>query len=506
MRRNRAPLSLALIAIAAAVLLAVTGCGGASSSNASENASAASVPSGATVTPASAPIFVSVNTDMSSGQWDAADKLLSKFPGREKLLTRIENAIQEEYKLDLQADVEPALGKELDIVVLDFLQDANVVGLLQPADEAKWKALVEKANASNDATESDIVYERVGAWTVFSDSQATIDLYKRRVSGEKLADNETFKSATANLPDEALAKAYVDGARAVDAIGRQSDDPVCFKRAVEQSGSTIEWAVADLVAEDDGVRLEAQTQTSGKSLQGEPQEAALLDQVPAGALVFVSFNGQTFKGDFLKNIQAGFGCGGGNVGGVSQLKPVLDVLSQLGTVLGNENAFYVRAGAGIPEVTLVTQPDDTDAAIAAIDKLVTQLGGLLGAPLVPHEVQVGGTKAKAIDLGNFSIYYGANGKYVIVTDQQQAFSDLGASGPKLADDATYKEAVAAAGMPSATNGFLYLNLKDAVPFVESFARLAGQDIPSDVSENLRPLRTFVAWSEGEKFSLFLEIK
>ncbi len=506
MRRNRVPLSTALVAIAAAVLLAATGCGSASSSDAGENASAASVPSGATVAPASAPIFVSVNTDMSSGQWDAADKLLSQFPGRQELLDRIESAIRDEYKLDLQEDIEPALGKELDIVVLDFLSGSNVVGLLQPTDEAKFKAFVEKTNASNDATESDIVYERVGEWTVFSDSQEKIDSYKRRASGAKLADDETFKSATANLPGEALAKAYVNGERAVDAIGRQSDDPVCFKRALEQSGSSIESAVADLVAEDDGVRLEAQTQLSGKPVQGEPQEAALLDQVPAGALVFVSFNGQTFKGDFLKNFQAGFKCGAGNVAGVGQLKPVLDVLSQLGKVLGNENAFYVRPGAGLPEVTLVTQPNDTGAAITAIDELVSQLGGLLGAPLTPHEVQVGGIKAKAIDFGNFTIYYGAKGKYVIVTDQQQAFTDLGANGPKLADDATFKEAVAAAGMPTATNGFVYLNLKDAVPFVESFARLAGQEIPSDVSENLRPLRTFVAWSEEEKFSLFLEIK
>jgi Protein of unknown function (DUF3352) len=505
MRRHRLALWTALLALAAVVLLVATGCGSASSSEASENASASTSISGATVTPASAPIFVSVNTDLSSSQWDAADKLLAKFPGRQKLLDRIESAIREEYKLDLQADVVPALGPELDIVVLDFLPGTNVVGLLQPADEAKWKAFVEKTNASNDATESDIAYERVGDWTVFSDSQAKIDIYKRRVDGTKLADDEKFRSATASLPAEALAKVYVDGARAVDAIGQRTDDPACFRRAVEQGGSSIESAVADVVAEDDGVRLEAQAQLSGNAPQGQAYEPALLDQVPSGALVFVSFNGKTFQGNFLQNFQAGFKCGA-NVEGVGQLKPVLDVLSELGKVLGGENAFYVRPGAGLPEVTLVTQPDDTGAAIAAIDRLVVQLGSLLGAPLTPHEVEVGGMEAKAIDLGDFTIYYGVKDKYVIVTDQQQAFNDLGASGPKLADDATYKEAVAAAGMPSQTNGFVYVNLKDAVPFVETFARLAGQEIPSDVSENLRPLRTFVAWSEGEKFSLFLEIK
>ena len=54
------------------------------------------------------------------------------------------------------------------------------------------------------------------------------------------------------------------------------------------------------------------------------------------------------------------------------------------------------------------------------------------------------------------------------------------------------------------------SVKNALPLLEGFAGLAGESLPSDVTENLRPLRSFLAWSEGSgssrTFDAFLEIK
>jgi hypothetical protein len=65
-------------------------------------------------------------------------------------------------------------------------------------------------------------------------------------------------------------------------------------------------------------------------------------------------------------------------------------------------------------------------------------------------------------------------------------------------------------MPDSNAGFAYIDLKDALPLIEGFAGLAGQSLPSDMTENLRPLRSFLAWSEGSgstrTFDAFLEIK
>ena len=55
----------------------------------------------------------------------------------------------EQDDVDFEQDVKPALGPELDIVVLDLGQgadapDPEVVALLQPGDPAKLDALLEK--------------------------------------------------------------------------------------------------------------------------------------------------------------------------------------------------------------------------------------------------------------------------------------------------------------------------------------------------------------------------
>jgi hypothetical protein len=65
-------------------------------------------------------------------------------------------------------------------------------------------------------------------------------------------------------------------------------------------------------------------------------------------------------------------------------------------------------------------------------------------------------------------------------------------------------------MPDSTGGFMYIDVKNVLPLIEGFAGLAGKSIPPNVSDNLRPLRSFLAWSEGDAdartFDAFLEIK
>jgi hypothetical protein len=377
--------------------------------------------------------------------------------------------------------------------------------LLQPADADKFAALVKKGNAKDPS--SKVVYEKVGDWTVAADSQAKIDVYKQQLSGPKLADDATFKDAMGKLSDNALEKLYANGERVTAALKQALPSAVT---GAAQSGKLVS-GVAELVAENDGMRLDGTFTTAGAKQQLTSYKAALPDQVPAGALAYLSFNGESFgtqASTFRKQFEQGFlGSGGGAIPGLKQLLPLLE---QLGAVFAHENALYIRPGALIPEVTLVARPDSPEQSAAALDKLVAQLAGLAGAPIKAKPVTIGTIHAKEIDLGQVSIYYGADGANLIVSDQQQAFQDLKGSGPKLSGDATFKEAQAAASMPDTTSGFLYLNLKDSIPLVESLAKLGGSTLPPDVVDNLRPLRTFVAWAKAggndSSFAAFLEIK
>jgi hypothetical protein len=65
-------------------------------------------------------------------------------------------------------------------------------------------------------------------------------------------------------------------------------------------------------------------------------------------------------------------------------------------------------------------------------------------------------------------------------------------------------------MPDSTGGVIYVDLKDALPLIEGLGSLAGKSLPSSTTDNLRPLRSFLAWSSASgdtrTFDAFLEIK
>src|SRR5207237_476076 len=168
-----------------------------------------------------------------------------------------------------------------------------------------------------------------------------------------------------------------------------------------------------------------------------------------------------------------------------QIEQALGVtLAQLAALFKNETALYVRQGTPIPEITLVSKVDDTKQAFATIDKLATRAGGFAGGG-APKSVDVGGVTAKELTIGGrFSLFYAAFDGKLVITSAQTGITGLRESGPRLADDATFKDAASAAGMPDSTSGFVYVNLKDSIPLIESAAQLGGQTIPSNVGGNL----------------------
>jgi hypothetical protein len=184
--------------------------------------------------------------------------------------------------------------------------------------------------------------------------------------------------------------------------------------------------------------------------------------------------------------------------------PLDDVLS----LLHGELAFYVRPGALIPEFTLVLDPQDQAKALATLDKLAARLA------LAAHaRVETGtqdGHDVKTITFGQFAIHFGGTDGKVVITSGANGIAEYGGSGGSLPDSADFKEAKDAAGMPDSTGGFAYIDLKDALPLIEGFATLAGKNLPSHVTENLRPLRSFLSWSSGSSgdhtYDAFLEIK
>ena len=175
----------------------------------------------------------------------------------------------------------------------------------------------------------------------------------------------------------------------------------------------------------------------------------------------------------------------------------------------NEVAFYARPGTPIPEFTLVLESSDEQKAMGTIDKLFTRLG-VTGVTQPCPTTDQGGVTMKCVQISSLAVHYGAADGKVFLTTGASGVSEYKASGNKLKDDTDFKDAKAAAAMPDSTGGFLYVNLKDTIPMIETLAGFAGSSVPSEVSANLAPLRSLLAWSAGSgdtrTFDVFLEIK
>jgi hypothetical protein len=456
---------LALPAIAAAL----AGCGGGSSSGSSSKTSAGGDTSAANLVPASAAAFVAIDTDTSSDQLQSADAVLKKFPGRARVIAELQRSAHEEgvsVKTVLRS-----IGPETDIAVLDA-RKGTVVGFTRARDEEAFNRILETGSDPS-------VHKKVGDWTVFSDEQANLDLVGD--VDRKLSDAGAFQAAMDSTPDAAIARAYV----ARSAIRRG------FSGVQQQAGSSAtsvlglekaDWASAAALSHDDGIELQVNAHGAATAKAVKTYTPSFTDDIPSDALLVISFDG---AGNQLNSITQG------SVPQLGTIERAIGVkVRDLQELVGGEGALYVRAGNPIPEVTLLAQERNERKAERTIEKVVAHLAG---GNISPHPTTIEGVPMQQLDLGPVSILYGTFEGKLVVTDSANALRELKSTNDKLADSETFKAASDAANLPDQSTGFVYANLKDAVPVIESLGRLGGGGLPPDVDRNLKPLRSFIAY-------------
>jgi hypothetical protein len=478
----------------------VAGCGSATKTSSGTG----TTPDGAALVGANTLAFISVDSDFGSSQWQQLDALSKKFPKRDELIGHLKQAMSDQG-VDYDRDIKPALGPELDVAFVSGGTDATTkaVALTKPTDPARFKALVAKLRASDSTADQHTVYREVDGWYALSDSQAAIAAVLKG-GGDALADDDTFKEAMAKLPDDSLVKAYLDG-RQLGSLVKKAAARANTGTGLDPSVlglDSLTYIAASASAEDEGIRFSGAL--NGGPATGGDFSSKIAQDVPADAFAFLDTDGNSTADQLEKlksNPQLGLG--------LAQLETVLGIsYDQVLDLLRGEIGFYARPAGGIPELTLALRPDDVSGVLATLDKLVARLA--LSAHATVRPGTQGGHPVKTIDLGEYKISYGSVADTILLTSGVSGIADFGGSGDRLPDSADFKEAQDASGMPDETGGYFYLDLKDAIPMIESFASLAGKDVPSDVSENLRPLRSFVSWStrsgDTQTFDAFLEIK
>ena len=478
--------TMRLLPLLAGALLLVAGCGGGAA--VSTGSSADEV---AGIVPASVPLLLAFETDPDSAQWQQASDLLDKFPGRERLLDSLQKELGEEG-LDLDQDVIPALGDETYVALLDFEDEGgDVVGLTQPRDEAKLNALLRKSDEPLVTREAD-------GWTLIAKSEAVLDRFT--AGGQTLADAAWFDDAQQRVEEEGLVTLFANGQAINDAV-RKALPAGCELPA---SLANLEYAAGLLAAEDDGVRfkLAAAGQGVRELLQGE----SLLSHVPSGAFAYLGAAGFDSK---LFNFQDQPGC-----------NPAQNEVPDLGNILGVNAeglsdlftggfAFYARGATIIPEATLLLSPKDEAKAVATLDKLAESLSAW-GNIEVKHR-QVGDVDARSLTFGPVTVLYGSGAGKVVVTTSPAGFDALREQDHGLEHDDDFNAARDAAGVGDGDDVFVYLDLQELIQVAEALAGFANENIPPDVSANLEPLDSFLAWGDlsnpnDVEFGAFLTIR
>jgi hypothetical protein len=442
---TRLSVPAAAVAAAAAIAIVTAGCASAGASGPGSSDSAASL------APSNSVAFLAAGTDLGSSKWHGLwQPFMQRF-----------------------ASVEPALGDELDVAVLPGKQ---IVGFTQPRDEAKLAALAKKRG---------LLTRAIGDWTAISKSSAALNTVASATS--HLADNNVFNAAMASLPDNALARAYASPAAAQQLL---SAVPGAYETSAVPNGvhyrlralranetrtsvatSDLLWAAAALTSVSDGLKLQAFAKLGGISASGPPRYVVhptppyvpgLIDEIPSGALGVVDLMvGQGMFENMPKLPTA--------LTNLVGAKNAQQLPIQLDTLLGGETAIYVRPSLPTPEVTLVTQPADTAAASQALDQIIAEL---------PPSSMLSGVKLYRTTIG---------GQFVVSTTQQ-GLDDFRGGGAKLASDPNFVAARKSVGMGDETTGFVYGDLKDALPMLQ----LAGVKLP----KNLPPLGLFMAYGGG----------
>ena len=293
---------------------------------------------------------MTVTTDEGSEQWKNAAGLLDRIPGAKDGVSGSIGSALGEQGVDWSNDVRPAIGPELVVVAT---ADQDPIVLVQPSDEAKLDALLAKGDTS-------YVRGEVDGWEALAQSQAALDGYRAALAKGTLDDVDAFTKGFGALPSEALARAWVDTAAALEGP----------RPLVEQASTKVDlgldWLAAAVSAQDDGVLL-----TLGMRMPGGGDtryEPKLFARVPAGAVAAVSFGGtQKILDRVQGNVDLDKVSGTiESVTGVS-LKGLTDALS-------GEGALYVRPSAEqLPEVTLVLRPPDASKTWETLDGLARKL-------------------------------------------------------------------------------------------------------------------------------------
>lgn len=474
------PRSLVILVLAA-LSVALAGCGG------SEQTAASTASEVAAIVPANVPVLLAFETDPESEQWQQAEQLLDRFPGKDKLFAELSRELTQEG-ISVESDVLPALGDDTYLAFLDLEDEQDVVLITKPRDPAKLEQLLEDADEPSATRKLD-------GWTLVAESDAVLDRFA--AEGDSLEDSDWFADAQDRVEDAALATLFVNGS----ALEQISGPSGC--EAPDPAGE-LAFAVGTLTAQDDGVHL--LFGAGGEGAADLVGDETLLSRVPARALAYLGAPSFDIAGLGLTD-QLRCALDGADAPDAERLLGVS--YDDIVDLFAGGFAFYVAPGVLIPEFTLLLEPEDEARAVATLDELAATVSGFFDAETATR--RVGDVDAKELQLGPVTILYGAGDGRVVVTTAPGGFDALDDGGESLEDNDRFRDARDAAGVGDGAQVFTYLDLQALVDLLDTVSALSDEGVPPEVQANLEPLESLIVWGDvsdpnAPELGLFLQIR
>jgi hypothetical protein len=470
---------VAWVALISSLVLAAAGCGG-DNLGAGQGSAAEQLKPGALV-------YWETETDPDSDQWQQAEELLKRFPDGERWIAALRREVESEGDVTWEGDIKPALGAQTAVAVYGTsASDVSFVGLTNPDNPDKTVALVEKLNESN-ADESDAIARVVDDWVVIAEESADIDAALKAESGDALSDHDGFESAMEELPDDSLSRVYVDAAAALELFGNLDPETRSGLQMFGLDG--LDFAGAWAKAEEKGAELALTLRGEGADRllgTGNPYTSQLLDRVPADAWAFYTFRGDAARQQFQR-----FQDNPLYSMGLREVEQELGVqLSEIVALFEGEVAFYSRPGAPIPELTLLLDAENPEQARGSAERLLRALAERAGGEVTED----GGVTTAVFD--EFSVNLGTTDGAVVLSTSKDPFTS-GVPDESLGDTDRYQDSLSAAGAPDEYTGLAYVDLAEAVELFLGYAAVSDEEVPPEVSRNLEPLRSLVAYGEED---------
>jgi hypothetical protein len=513
-RRRLVALAVAVAVVLVAAVVLVRGC----------DKGAPPATGAAALVPKDTLVYVHVSTDEERGAVEDASALLGRFGSWERIrdgvVQRLAGAGRE---VRLERDVEPWLGDEAALALVDAggaTAGSLVVVAVTDEDRARDFLNRNPARTAERRYKGERIDEFGGVAAAFKDGylligqDATVQgaLDRANGRGESLQQDETFRRATADLPDDRVADAYASAGGLRRLLVPQGD--VVGGLAVLLDQPALRGVALSVEAGDEGARVRTRSildPAAQRRAGGVPRpfEPSLTDAAPGDALAYLGVSGISRSLGNLVTAAAG----GAQAGGAGELLGRLrrelgrqtggNLERDLLGLLEGEVAVVVGRAVPAPTLSIVTNVEDEGRTRGVLDRLREPLARLLTpegeqAPTWREEDLGDGVRGATLQVpGGAALTYAVHdGRLVVGTGADAVRRITGAEG-RLADTDAFEDVTRGRPDEVASVGFLdfsqLLELGEQTGLNDNRAYLAARD-------DLRRIRAvgFSSWStEGE---------